>query len=142
MKAIFRKTNNGFSPDSDEAAALFAKVPTDSYAIVEYIKTRNYRNLKRFFALVNVTFELQDCFTNKEIWRKHLIMLGGHYDEVIISNPKTGETSVQYWPKSIDFESMEETEFQELFSKIVTAYIDRFGNGLTEDKLLRVIEFD
>jgi|GEM_PF-3502675 len=140
MKATFKKDNGGLFPDSPEAEKLFKKIETD--AMVECIKGRNYRNLKRFFELRNVTFDIQDCFECPEIWRKHLIMLGGHFETVIIPDKKGGEPIVQYWPKSINFEEMEELEFQELFSRCVTAFLSRYGRGMTEQDFLKVLEFD
>ena len=140
MKATFKKANGGLFPDSPEAEKLFKKIESD--AMVECIKGRNYRNLKRFFELRNVTFDIQDCFECPEIWRKHLIMLGGHFETVIIPDKKGGEPIVQYWPKSINFEEMEELEFQELFSRCVTAFLSRYGQGMTEQDFLKVLEFD
>lgn len=140
MKATFKKANGGLFPDSPEAEKLFKKIESD--AMVECIKGRNYRNLKRFFELRNVTFDIQDCFECHEIWRKHLIMLGGHFETVIIPDKKGGEPIVQYWPKSINFEEMEELEFQELFSRCVTAFLSRYGRGMTEQDFLKVLEFD
>jgi len=142
MKELFKKLPSGLIPDSIEASELLSKVPVDALVTVEYVQKRNYRNLKRFFALVNTTFEMQDCFDNKDIWRKHLVMLGGHYDEVVVTNPKKGTTTVQYWPKSVNFETMDEVEFKALFDKIITGYLARFGTGMTETELLKVIEFD
>lgn len=140
MKATFKKANGGLFPDSPESEKLFKKIESD--AMVECIKGRNYRNLKRFFELRNVTFDIQDCFECPEIWRKHLIMLGGHFETVIIPDKKGGEPIVQYWPKSINFEEMEELEFQELFSRCVTAFLSRYGRGMTEQDFLKVLEFD
>lgn len=167
MKATFKKANGGLFPDSPEAEKLFKKIETD--AMVECIKGRNYRNLKRFFELRNVTFDIQDCFECPEIWRKHLIMLGGHFETVVIptqsplmnwiaksiqglpvpdvlKNPILDriekEPNIQYWPKSINFEEMGELEFQELFSRCVTAFLSRYGRGMTEQDFLKVLEFD
>jgi hypothetical protein len=152
-----------------EAEELFKKIPHGEVAKVVYQKNRNYRNHKRFMALVNVTFDIQDGFDNKKTWRKHLQMIGGHYEAVVIQglspiakkviallnklpipqNLKdpiiklvSEEPNIQYWPKSISFEEMEECDFQELFNNCITGFINRYAQGMEEKELLRVIEFD
>jgi hypothetical protein len=37
---------------------------------------------------------------------------------------------------------MDELEFNDMFDKAINAFIARYGNGLTKDELLTVIEFD
>jgi len=108
---------------------------------VEYIKSRNYENHKRFFKFIEVAFDNQDFYDNPEHLRKALQMAAGHYEVLVIQN-KEGEVSTQYIPKSIEFEKLDEEEFQELFKKCITAFVERYGNGLTEQQLLRIIDFD
>lgn len=141
MKAIFTKDSNGIIPNNEESLALFDKIPHGALVQVEYIKTRNYGNHKRFFAMVRICFNMQEHFDNEEVFRKHLLMIGGHFDEVIVPNRKGG-TIVQYWPKSIEFSEMDEIEFNKLFSACITGFISRYGNGMEESDLLKIIEFD
>lgn len=142
MKEVFKKTANGLIPASDGAQRLFDKIKIGEQGVFEIVRKRNYGNLTRFFKLRDVTFEIQDHFDNDELWRKHLIMIAGYYDEVVIFNPNTEETVVQFWPKSISFEEMEEQEFQLFFKRVITGFLNRYGNGLTETEILSVIGFD
>ncbi len=141
MKAVFKKdSKNGLIPCSEDAMKLWDKIPDDSYALVEYVRKRNYENHKRFMVLIDVTFEIQDSQENKEIWRQHIQMLAGHF-ETIIFEDVDGNITTQYWPKSIAYEKLDETEFQELFGRVIQAFLDRYGKGTTEQELLRVIDF-
>jgi len=167
MEATFVKINGGFFPDNAQAEKLFKRVPEGESAMVTHIRKRNYENHKRFFKLRDVTFEIQDKFIDDEIWRKHVEMLGGHYEQVIVPMPPQAQKlipylethlggpipdkviqwvvdsyGVQFWPKSIKFEEMEEGDFQALFDRCITAFLDRYGGGMTENEFYQVLEFD
>lgn len=168
MKALFKKSSSqGILPCCEDSMSLFDKIPDGALVMVEYIKSRNYENHKRFFALVKVTFDNQDTFDNYEIWRKHLLMVAGHYEAVVVPIPKRlgkvigylkrhlgGDMAdgiidiieqsfgVQYWPCSITFDKMDENEFNEMFNNAINGFIGRYGNGITEDELLKIIAFD
>ena len=141
MKEVFRtNANHGLIPDTQAALDMFDKMPDDCLAIVEWIKKRNYENHKRFMALIDVTFDMQEQQENKEIWRQHIQMLAGHFQTIIFEDVD-GYITTQYWPKSIKYEKLDETEFQELFGRVIQAFLDRYGKGTTEEELLRVIDF-
>ena len=142
MKSVFKKTKEGIFPIDEGSMTLFDKIPNDSFVFVEFIKKRNYENHKRFFAMIATIYDMQEHFDNQDIFRKHILMTAGHFEEVVILNPKTDETTIQYWPKSINFETMGEVEFIDLFKKCITGFLRRYGNGMSEEDLMKVIEFD
>ena len=167
MKAVFKKSDNGIHPCCNDSRALFDKIKTGELVMVEFTRGRNYGNHKRFMALCRVTFELQDTQDNDELWRKHVIMIAGYFDMIVIPVPPRlqkvlnylrkylgGDMAdgiidvieqafgVQYIPKSMAFDKMDELEFNDMFDKAINAFISRYGNGLTKDELLQVIEFD
>jgi hypothetical protein len=140
MKELFKKTASGLIPDTEEGMKLFSAI--GEYAMVEFIKGRSYENHKRFFKFLDVAFDMQEFYDDKEDFRKSLQMLAGHYDELIILGRDGGEPTVHYTPKSICFEAMDELEFEKLFKRCRTQYLSRYGTGMTEDELMRVIRFD
>ena len=142
MKEIFKKTSKGLIPASAQAQELFDSMPFGAMGFFDFAQDRSPGNHKRFFKFRDATFDMQDCFDNSEIWRKHLIMIAGYYDEVVVFNPTTEETSIQYWPKSMAFDKMKEKEFQKFFKRAITGFLNRYGNGLSEDQILRIVEFD
>lgn len=141
MKAIFKKLNNSIFPTDEDGAKLLQSIPKDGLCMVEYKRNRNYENHKRFFKFIDVAFDNQDFYEDKEQLRKALQMLGGHYEELIILDKK-GNVSTHYIPKSIAFDEIDETEFRELFKKCIGAFLSRYGNGLTEQQLMQIINFD
>lgn len=168
MKSAFKKVEGqGLMPCCDDSLALWDKIPDGSLVMVEFIKSRNYGNHKRFMALCKITFDLQDIQDNDELWRKHVVMIAGYFDMIIIPVPARlqkvlnylrkylgGDMAdaiidvieqsfgVQYIPRSMAFDKMDEIEFQSMFDKAISGFISRYGNGLTEDELLKIIAFD
>jgi len=96
---------------------------------------RNPGNHKRFFAFVNQSFDMQDEFDNTEIWRKYITMKAGFFDEVVTAK------GVQYWPKSISWDELDEIEFRDLFSRVTNAFIRYYGQGLNEIQINSILEF-
>lgn len=166
MKAVFVKGENGLFPCSEEGQELFEKVGDGELVLVEWQKTRNYENHRRFFAFLRVTFEMQDEFDNVENWRKALLIAAGHYETVITPEPENKSRlfdylakflggkrkeevieaihdafKIQLVPKSMAFSEMDELEFRELFSKLIDAFIKFYGNGATTDELNEVLAF-
>ena len=75
---------------------------------------RNYEFLKKFFALINLTFDNQEQFNNIEDMREEIIIASGFY---VKTTDLQGNEKKK--AKSISFASMDETEFSELYSKVL-----------------------
>lgn len=131
----------GIFPDSEDGRLMIQSMNHGDACMVEFIKTRNYENHKRYFKFIDVAFDMQEFYEEKEHLRKAVQMLAGHFDALVIVN-KHGEPETHYIPKSIAFDKMDENEFRELFTKSVRAFLSRYGNGMTEQEFLRVLEFE
>lgn len=128
MKAVFTRTPHGLAATSDEAQKILAQYQPGDDVLVEHKRGRNARNHRRFFAFVSMTFDWQDDYQDIEVWRKVLEIAAGHFDVVI---DKHGNT--HYWPKSIAWDELDdETEFRELFGRVVNAYLARYGSKLSD----------
>ena len=142
MEAIFKKLNgNGFYPICENSLAMFDKVPDGALVKVEYIKKRNYENHKRFFKFLEAAFDNQEFYDNTEQFRKAIQMIGGHYESLSILDTE-GNATTHFIPKSIAFDKMDEEEFKNLFNKCITGFLGRYGNGIKESELMRIIDFD
>lgn len=167
MKAVFVKTKTGLVPCDEESQKLFEKLGDGELCMVEHTRGRDCNNHRRFFAFRNRTFEMQDVFDNDEVWRKQLHIMAGHFDTVIVPKPKwllkvieymkkylTGpkadwvisrienEPQVVMIAKSIAYDAMDEFEFRDFFNKAINGFIQNYGNGITEDELLEVLQFE
>ena len=141
MKAIFTKQLQGIFPIDEDGRKLLDVIPKGGHCKVEFIRKRNYLNHKRFFKFIEVAFDNQDFYDDPELLRKALQMASGHFEELVIRD-KRGNVSTQYIPKSIAFDEMDEEEFQKLFKKCIGAFLERYGNGISEEQILRIVEFD
>jgi hypothetical protein len=122
--------------DDDTIEALHNVAP-NSLLYCSFKTARNPGNHRRWFKFVQVSFDMQDHFENKAVWRKHIQMLAGWYDAVVLPN---GDT--QYWPRSISFKDLDdEVTFRKLFDKAVSAFLGRYGKDMTESDFLRALDF-
>ena len=82
---------------------------------------RNLKFHKKFFALMTFCYQNQDYYSSVKILRAILTMQAGFYEEV-----KTLK-GVVYWPASISFDSMDDVEFGDFYSKVVDQVIKMIG---------------
>lgn len=121
MKIALVRTLSGFKTAYESDFELAKKIKIGEVYEYEYKKPRNYRFLKKFFALVNMVFENQEQYTNVEHLRKDLIIESGNYDlRYDLHGVEIREA------KSISFASMSETEFSELYNSVVDVVVTYF----------------
>lgn len=87
----------------------------------EVKQLRNAKFHRKFFALINMIFENQEIYKNRDRLRKDLIIEAGFYDEWV---DVYGE--IKREAKSISFGSMKEAEFAKLYSRVVDEIIKHF----------------
>lgn len=104
--------------------------------IVTYKRKRNPKNHRRYFAFIKQAFDMQERFTNIEVFRKYLQCAAGHYDEAIDSKGR-----MIFMPRSIEWSNLDETEFKPLFDQVVKAFADEFGSELDAEQFNNVVGF-
>ncbi len=131
------KTDNGFKPVTEDSRKSINRVSDGEVIHVQFRKYRNYENHKRFFAFVRATFDMQEHFEEPEHYRRWLIMKAGYYSTCVAPNGNT-----MFFADSISFETLDDEEkFKKLFSACIDVFLREFGNGMTENELLRVVDF-
>lgn len=136
MKALFVKSGDTLVPMDEVAIKIMGKYHPGDVVLVEHKFKRNAGNHRRFFEFRNLTFDLQDVYQDKEIWRKVLEINAGHFELVI---DKDG--TAHYWPKSIAWDEMDEVEFADLFNRVVNGFLEKYGEGISQDDLDTVVAF-
>ncbi|MDH5572903.1 MAG: DUF1367 family protein [Gammaproteobacteria bacterium] len=122
----------------DEATIKYISRRTDGQVLVTDLKqARSYENHKRFFDFLGATFAMQEFYTELEQYRRWITVAAGWFDIMVYPDGAT-----QLNPKSIAFENMEEDEFRKLFTAAIGAFIEAFGNGMTDSELMRIISYD
>lgn len=168
MEGQITKVQNGFLPSCKEAQKIFDSMIIGSRCKIELIRGRNYDNHKRFFELRDQTFDIQDEFDDKEIWRKQLLIMAGHYEEEIralspnmkfimkyldkflMGTPASKKKimdeiersyKVVYVPKSIAWDKVDELEFREIFKRAIDGFIKNYSPQMSDQTFLRILEF-
>ena len=120
MKITLVKQLNGtfktaYNTDYENAKKIKVGEPYE----FEYKLPRNYKFHKKFFALLELVFNNQEAYTNKEDLREDLTINAGYYR---LTENMQGQTVKR--AKSISFASMDEAEFSELYNAIVNVVIN------------------
>jgi hypothetical protein len=107
--------------------ALFPAYPSDSDLMAvmvegevwscEVKKSRNYKNHKRFFALLKLGFEAQNSFTAFDWFREFILIKSGNFESCQTPD------GFMYRAKSISFAAMDDLEFSDLFRDVQNAII-------------------
>lgn len=135
FKAIISKDATSFEPQSADDFKKSLKLKEGDWVSIKTWKNRNVSFHRKYFALLNTTIyflpeeEKYDRFRNINFLRKELMIMIGHVD---IHVDMEGEQHLI--PLSISFESMDDEEFQSIYSLSVDAVLKYFLHQLTQDQ--------
>jgi hypothetical protein len=115
MKVLVRKQLNGsLMPADDVAQEALRKVKPGIDCWIELRVARHPRFHRLYFALIKLTFDNQERYTNAEQFRKAVQMAAGHVDELVGL-----DGAIYQIPRSIAWDQLDETEFGELFPQVM-----------------------
>lgn len=122
MKLSIVKTLSGaFKVAFDSDYENAKKIPVNQPFEIEYKKRRNYQFHKKFFALIEMVYQNQERYNNKEELREHLTIASGYFN---ISYDLDGFETKK--AKSISFASMDEIEFNQFYNAVIDTIIKYF----------------
>ena len=134
MKLIVQIINSKIIPLYNSDYEKLSKIRPGVEYQIEIKQPRNVLFLRKFYALMNLTFDNQEHFDNLDSMRKWLQMKAGYYTETITP------TGVMFEPKSISFASMDELEFNELYQRVMDQVCE-FLDTTQEDILENIVNF-
>lgn len=132
MKCAFAKAQGGVLVPADPAAEDFVRsIKAGAGMVVEVKKTRNVRFHRKFFALLQLAFDVweprgektwngQEIRKDFERFREDITILAGHYD---VSYGLDG--SVKLTAKSISFANCDDFEFERVYSGVLDVVWDK-----------------
>lgn len=125
MKSIYmvKQLNGSFLPAHDSDLELARNLKAGEVYKFQYSKPRNYQFHKKFFALIELVFQNQEHYTDREQLREDLTVAAGYWYEH--NNYITGEVTQK--AKSISFAAMDEIEFGKLYRAMLDTVIRVFG---------------
>ena len=167
MKGVLVKRGGALLPEGAEAVKMFNRMKEGESCKAEHVKNKNYKNLNKFFELTKQSFKYQHAFQDREEWRKELIILGGHFEEVVNPSPEwldwvcmhleenlnskhkdkiikqlQDKYTIQKRAKSISLENMSDEDFNKLIKKAVTGFSKHYAAGMSEQDFMKILRFD
>lgn len=121
MKTHLVRTGFVFMPADSKDSEILCQFAEGEVCEVEIKKSRNYKNHKRFFAMLKLGFENQDQFDNFNWFREYVLIKSGNFDSCQTPD------GFMYRAKSISFSNMDELEFRELYKSVSQVIIDLCG---------------
>lgn len=125
-------------PDYDKAK----KWRTGQSKECEVKEPRNYRFHKKFFALVNLCFEnlperYDSVYPTPQTLLNELKFQVGHCDE-----HRTLGGKITYIPKSINFASMDQFQFEEFYDSVLNVILKYFMAGVEKQHIAEMIAIE
>lgn len=141
MEVFLKKSNFGFVVEYGNDYDEVKKIPEGAEVKAIITRPRNIGHHRKFFALLrlvaeNLPEEL-DIFQNQKLLLNEIKFQLGHFEmfKSIDGNP-------YYEVKSISFGSMDQTEFNEFYSRTIDVILKYFLKGSERDDLIKeVIEY-
>lgn len=118
---LIKQQDNTFKADGSDYEAI-KKLKIGQEYQCEITRPRNYKMLRKFFALINLVYENQERYVNREHLRQDLIIEAGHYS---IRHNLAGDPI--YEAKSIKFSSMTQDNFEDLYDRVLDVIQKHFN---------------
>lgn len=83
MKGFIKKTLTGWVPNDDQAAEMHKKQKLGAVYRADIVMPRNYRHHCMFMALMDLTFQNQERYTDFWAFRTAVALAAGHVKEYI-----------------------------------------------------------
>lgn len=146
MEVLLTKTPQGYMiPLSESEADKCKRFKVGSTVRAEVSAMRNWKFHKKFFAMLDIGFDAFDppesehrgmpVQKNRERFRKDCIIAAGFYDAVANLN---GEVRAE--AHSISFASMDDEEFERVYSAVANVLLQKVLRNYTRADLDEVVE--
>lgn len=146
MEIILAKAPGGYLvPVDQDSTEEIAKLKTGQGVRVTMKKMRNVQHHRKFFALLNLAFDAwepavtefkgEPIKKNFDRFRNDITVLAGYYEATV-----NMRGDVRMVAKSISFGSMEQSEFDKLYSAVIDVILQRILTNYTRDDLDEVID--
>lgn len=124
MRLLMTKANQALMPFDEPSREALAKLKAGQGVLVEVKRARNVQFLRKFFALLNLAYDLWETVEkeyrgepvrkNFERFRKDITILAGHYEPVFDINGQ-----IRLVAKPINFADCTEEEFEQVYKGVL-----------------------
>ena len=114
-RLYLKRTLSGFVPADEPSAELARKYKTGEVYRADVVKPRSYQHHKLCMALLTLTYQNQERYTNFDMFRKAVALEAGHVNEIIKLD---GEVVLE--PGSLSYDALDEVEFTRVMGAMMT----------------------
>lgn len=130
-KMLLRKTLGGFQPADDMSVETAKRFKVGETYRGEIVKPRSRKTLGRYWVLCQMILDNTEMFRSKEQVSDYLKIRTGH--STTITAKSTGE--MFHVANSIDFDTLDESEFAELWQRVCDVVVDDILPGITQAEI-------
>jgi len=133
---IFIKRLGAFRPPDmdDEGAEIMRNIPDGTEVRLSWTRPRNIRFHNKFFAMLGIILKNQEHYKSMDELKQVCKLRIGHVH--IVQTPRGEER----WPKRMNFQSMDETEFSAFYDRAVDWVLSEVIPGLQRQHLDTEVE--
>jgi len=132
------RTLSGLAPADDHAREVLRRWNVGEQLRADIRKPRSLRTLRRYWALVRLTYENCEQFKSEQQVHQYLKIRAGHCTPIV--SKSTGEVFLV--PDSISYDRLDETEFRAVWERVVQVVADEIlGTGVPEieAEIMRIV---
>ncbi len=122
MKGLHKRTFSGWEPVDEQAKKIFKRYKFGELAKLEHTIIRNLKFTAKYFVMLKLTFDNQDITDNKDLFRKLVQIQAGYYYWITLIDGSKQKESI-----SIKFETMDDLEFEKLYSDVFNVCLKILG---------------
>jgi hypothetical protein len=130
-KLLLRKTLTGWANADDASVDASKRFTVGETFRAEVVKPRSRKTLGRYWVLCQMILDNSESFRSKEQVSDFLKLRTGH--TLSITAKSTGE--VFEVPSSIDFDTLDETQFAELWQRVCDVVVADIMPGITQHEI-------
>lgn len=136
MKGLHKRTFGGWEPIDDQAKKILKRYKVGDVAELEHTARRNVKFHRKYFGVINLTFQNQDLTDDQNEFREAVQIAAGfwHYQKQI-------DGSEIKRSDSISFSKMDDITFEDLYNKVFNVCLHILGCK-SEELERELLKFD
>lgn len=130
-KLLLKKTLTGWANADDSSLETSKRYKLGEVYKAEIVKPRSRKTLGRYWVLCEMILDNSEVFRSKEQVSDYLKIRTGHSTSIMAQ--KTGE--MFHLANSIDFDSLDEAEFADLWQRVCDVVVEDILPGITQSEI-------
>ena len=131
MQLHLKKTLAGFSLADEMSVENAKRFKVGEVYRAEVVKPRSRKTLGRWWVLCQMILDNTELFRSKEQASDYLKIRAGHSTSIV--SKSTGE--IFHVANSIDFDSLDEAQFQDLWQRVCDVVVQDILPGITQNEI-------